>query len=310
MNLSKMVRVLGLVCTIASIGLFVHEPSFPTPDKLVIFLTFVFMMFGQAVELLKRFLPFAGLLVVYESFRGIVPHLNTHVNYMWMPGVDKLLPGHEMPTIILQGWLWHGHVQWYDYILYITYMLHFVLPFALAIVVWKLRESHYWRYAATYMVVSFLGFFTFLMFPAAPPWMASDKGMIAHVTRVSSEVWYTLGVHDFPSVYNKIAPNPVAAVPSLHAAYATIFALFAFTLFKKTKWKYLSLLYPLFIYFGTVYQGEHYAIDEVLGAVYGVAAYFIAPYVLSGVRRLADLLRPAGQSVLRFITRPWYTAKH
>jgi hypothetical protein len=285
-------QIIGLVAALASIAVFVHDPSFPTPDKLLIFASFVAMIFKQAGEMLKRFVPFVGLLLVYESFRGIVPHLNGHVHYTWMADVDKLLFFGPLPTAWLQHHLWNGTVQWYDFVLYITYMMHFVLPFALAFVVWKIREKHYWHYASSYLVVSFAGFLTFLAFPAAPPWMASDKGFIEPITRVSSSVWAELGIHDFPSVYNKIAPNPVAAVPSLHAAYATLFAIFAFKLFK-SRWKYLSLLYPAFIYFGTVYQGEHYAIDEILGGLYAVGAYFAAPYV---IRALVRIWSPIGNS--------------
>lgn len=281
----QLTQIIGILGTGVSIGVFIHEPSFPTPDKLLVFATFVCLIFKQAEEMLKRFVPFVGLLLVYESFRGIVPHLNKHVDYMWMPDVDRLMFFGQLPTAWLQQHLWHGTVQWYDFVLYIAYMLHFVLPFALAFVVWRIRDSHYWHYATSYLTVSFLGFLTFLAFPAAPPWMASDMGLIEPIQRVSSSVWASLGIHDFPSVYNRISPNPVAAVPSLHAAYATLFAIFAFKLFK-TRWKYLSLLYPAFIYFGTVYQGEHYAIDEFLGGIYAVAAFFIAPYVVRAFQKL------------------------
>lgn len=276
-------QIIGIIATALCIGVFVHEPSFPTPDKLLVFGTSVSLIFRQALEMLKRFVPFVGLLLIYESFRGIATHLNNHVHYTWMADVDKHLFFGHLPTVWLQQHLWHGNVQWFDFVLYITYMMHFVLPFALAIVVWKLRDKHYWHYVMSYVTVSFAGFLTFLAFPAAPPWMASDKGYIEHITRVSSSVWAHLGIHDFPSVYNKLVPNPVAAVPSLHAAYATLFAIFAFKLFKNTKWKYMSLFYPAFIYFGTVYQGEHYAIDEILGALYAVGAYFAAPYVIKGI---------------------------
>lgn len=273
-------RVVGVCGTLASVFVFIRQPSFPTPDKIVIFLLFFFMMFGQAVELLKRFVPFVALLLVYESFRGIVPHLNTKVNYLWMPGVDRLFAAGELPTIILQRWLWHGQVQWYDFVFYITYMLHFVFPIALAILAWKLRPKHYWHVVTTYIVVSFTGFLTFLAFPAAPPWMASDLGLIEKVERVSSSVWFALGIHDFPSFYNEISPNPVAAVPSLHAAYATIFALFIMKFFQRKWWTYIAWVYPLLIYVGTVYQGEHYLIDEIIGALYGVAAFYMAPFVI------------------------------
>jgi membrane-associated phospholipid phosphatase len=74
-------------------------------------------------------------------------------------------------------------------------------------------------------------------------------------------------------------------VPSLHAAYATLFALIIFKLFKKSKWKYLSILYPALIYTGTVYQGEHYLIDELLGGVYALVGFLAAPYILKGLIR-------------------------
>ena len=286
-------QIIGIVASLLCVGIFIREPSFPTPDKLLIFASFVCLIFKQAGEMLKRFVPFVGLLLVYESFRGVVPHLNTKVNFTWMIDADKFLFFGHLPTPWLQEHLWNGNVQWYDFVLYLTYMMHFVLPFALAFVVWKLFEKQYWQYATSFLVLSFAGFLTFLAFPAAPPWMASDLGYIEPISRVSSSVWAELGIHDFPSVYNKMAPNPVAAVPSLHAGYATLFAIWAFRLFKKSKWKYAALLYPAFIYFGTVYQGEHYAIDEVLGGMYAVAAYFATPYVLKG---LVKAWRPIGES--------------
>lgn len=155
-------------------------------------------------------------------------------------------------------------------------MMHYVFPFILAVLMWKFRDKHYVRFASAYVIVSFAGFFTFLLFPAAPPWMASDMGLIQNVHRVSSDVWWAMGVHDFPSLYGEISPNAVAAVPSLHAAYATIFCLFIFKYFKKSKLKYLSLAYPFAIYFGTVYMAEHYAIDEIIGALYGLIAYKVS----------------------------------
>lgn len=270
---------IGVIGTLISIIIFIREPSFPTPDKLLVFATFVCLIFRQTKEMLKRFVPFVGLLLVYESFRGIVPYLNSKVNFTWMPDVDRMLSFGQLPTIWLQDRLWNGQVQWYDFALYVPYMLHFVLPFVLAVVIWKIKEKEYWHYATAFLAVSFAGFVTFLLFPAAPPWMASDLGYIEPIERISSHVWALLGIHDFPSVYNNISPNPVAAVPSLHAAYATLFAIFAVVLFK-TKWRFLALVYPACIYFGTVYQGEHYLIDEILGALYAAGAYFAAPYIV------------------------------
>lgn len=276
----RALHIMGGIGTLACVVIFVSQPSFPTPDKLLVFMTLVAMMFGRAKELLKRFVPFVALLLVYESFRGLVPYLNTKVNFLWMPAMDRMLFFGELPTKVLQDWLWHGQVQWYDFVFYGAYTLHFVLPFALAVLIWRTRENQYWRYIASFLVLSFMGFLTYLAFPAAPPWMAQDRGLIEPITRVSSAVWAAFGIHDFPSVYNKISPNPVAAVPSLHAAYAFLFAFYITRLYKQ-RWRYLAWVYPMLIWVGTVYQGEHYAIDAVLGVIYAVAAYYAAPYVVS-----------------------------
>lgn len=282
-------RVIGLLGTIVCIVLFVRQPSWPTPDKLIVFLTFVFMMFAQAKEMLKHLLPFVALLLVYESFRGLVPHLNSHVNYLWMPAADRLLFG-SLPTATLQSWWWHGTVQWFDYLFYLAYMLHFIMPIGLALLVWKYRARDYWQYVSTYLFVSFMGFVTFLAFPAAPPWLASDKGLIPPITRVSSNIFAALGIQNFPSVYNKLSPNPVAAVPSLHAAYATLLVIFVYKFFGK-KWALLACVYPLLIFVGTVYMGEHYAIDEIIGFVYALVAFGAVSWLFHNRQKLADYWR-------------------
>jgi len=251
---------------------YIHTPSFPTPDKLLVFLTFVFMAFGQGWEFFKRMAPFVGLLLIYESFRGLADKLNTHINYTWMIHADRWLFFGRLPTKILQNWWWQGHVGAVDFIFYFFYMMHFILPFATAILIWKKRATQYWRYVATIVTVSFAGFVTFLLFPAAPPWLAMEAGYIEPIAHVSSAIWGAIGIHDFPSVYNKIAPNVVAAMPSLHAAYSTIVAIFVIRLFN-SKWRFAVLIYPFMIYLGTVYMGEHYVIDEIAGIVYAFAAY-------------------------------------
>ncbi len=274
---AKLSRAVGLIATIIILFVYIKAPSWPTPDKLLVLFTAVAMIFGQAKQLLKRFLPFVILILVYESFRGLVPGLNGRVNYLWMPAADKFIFG-TLPTAWLQKYLWNGHTQWYDFVMYFFYTMHFILPLGLGLVVWKKRDHFYWQYMFTYVALSFSGFLTYLAFPAAPPWMASDKGLIEPITRVSSYVWHAVGIHDFPSVYNKISPNPVAAVPSLHAAYATLFVIITYRLFGK-KWALAATIYPLMIYIGTIYQGEHYAIDAILGIIYAFAAYYLVDYI-------------------------------
>ncbi len=268
-----------MVGVAVSLVFFINKPSWPTPDKLLLFLTFVFMCFGQAWEMLKRFVPFVGLLLVYESFRGLIPSFNGRVNFTWMPDMDKKIFG-ALPTHKLQEWWWNGRLAWYDYLFYIVYMLHFVLPVGLAVLVWKKRAKDYWQFISTYVVLSFAGFITYLAFPAAPPWLASDTGVIAPINHLAGNIWVSLGINDFKLAYGKINPNPVAAVPSLHAAYAVLFSMFIFKFFGK-KWGMASLIYPILIFLGTTYLGEHYVIDLIIGAAYAFGAYYLTQWIFN-----------------------------
>jgi membrane-associated phospholipid phosphatase len=266
--------VFGVALTFTGITYYIFNPSWPTPDKILILMVFVSLIFGRSIAVLKRFAPFVLLLLAYESLRGFVPELNTRVEYQWMIDVDKWFLGGRLPTEALQSVLWNGSLRWFDYALYATYMLHFVLPFSLALLVWRYRPNQYWKVVSSFIVISFAGFLTFLIMPAAPPWLASDQGYIEPIHRISSDVWSAFGLVDFPSVYNKISPNPVAAVPSLHAAYASLLCIVIWSLFG---WKkgLIAMIYPASIYFGTVYMGEHYLIDELIGTLYAFAGYFL-----------------------------------
>lgn len=260
--------------TIAGVALlFIVKRNFWTPDTLFIVLLAVFVVLGQARAFILRFAPFVLLLLAYDSFRSIADDLNHYVHYWEMINFDKWLFGGTLPTTLLQNVLWHGHVQWYDFYFYFLYTIHFLAPILLAVLLWKVRDELYWRFAGALVILSFAAFITFVIFPAAPPWMASDAHFITQIHRISSDVWAAMGVSNFSEVYNNISPNPVAAVPSLHSAYPLLFVLFLVKAFglKRVWW---AFAYPVSMWIGVVYLGEHYVFDVALGIIYAVAAFF------------------------------------
>ncbi|MBA3757685.1 phosphatase PAP2 family protein [Candidatus Saccharibacteria bacterium] len=272
-------QMLGAAGVATCLILFLINPSFPTPDKILFFLVFVFMIFKQATVMLRRLLPFVAVLLVYESFRGFADELGAQVNFTLAPAADELLFG-GLPTTYLQNLLWTGSVSWYDFVFYGAYLLHFILPIALVILIWKTRPKHYWRSVASFTIVAFAAFVTYFLIPAAPPWMAAEQGYIAPITRISSEVWGAFGLQDFPSLYNSISPNPVAAIPSLHAAWATLISIIVLRLYGG-RWGLFSAIYPVLIFIGTVYQGEHYVFDVILGVIYAAAGYYLTYYAVN-----------------------------
>ncbi len=266
---------LRVAVLLALIGLFVIERSIWTPDTLFVMLLLFAIVFGKARAFLIRFVPFFGLLLVYDSFRSIADDLNKAVHFWPMIHFDEFISGGTLPTAWLQSMWWHGHVSWYDFYFYFFYTMHFLAPVIVALLIWWRRDKLYWSYMWGFIFLSFAGFITYIIFPAAPPWMAAEQGLIQGVHHISSEIWYAMGVTNFSEIYSKLSPNEVAAVPSLHAAYPMLMVLFlarAFT-WRRVWW---LMIYPISMWIGIVYLGEHYVFDALLGIAYAFGAYFLA----------------------------------
>ena len=279
------------------------NPRWLNPIELFIVSFLIFTVIGQTKELTVRMLPFVVIIMVYEAFRGIADNLNGRVGYQWLIDADRTLFG-EVPTLKLQEWLWTGSANWFDSILYLNYMLHFVVPWLLAIIIWKKRDNYYWRYLSSIVVVSYLGFVTFLVIPSAPPWLASNEGYLPETANIVGSVWEKLGLTSTPEqIQIDIAPNPVAAVPSLHAAYATIIMVYSLRLFR-SKLRYLSVIYFCGIIFGAMYLTQHYFIDLLIGGFYAGVSMLIV-HRTSFVEKSSSLIKKINKFLdpRRFISK-------
>jgi membrane-associated phospholipid phosphatase len=105
------------------------------------------------------------------------------------------------------------------------------------------------------------------------------------VTRILDRTINFLPNHlDLPTVYRALDPNPVAAIPSLHAAYPFLVLLFAVKFFRRRG--LVVLPYVAIVWFAVIYLGEHYATDVLIGAAYATAAFFAGPLAVRAVARI------------------------
>lgn len=264
------------IYVVAIIAAFLFWRAFWTLDALFLVALSIFVIYGYGKEFIRKFLPFVVLLISYDALRGLVPLIDKHVHFTTMIDFDKWIAFGTIPTIRLQQLLYHGHLAWYDFYFYFLYMIHFVVPFAVAILIWRTRPKLYWRYVMAFVALSYAGFLTYLAFPAAPPWMASELHYIDTIRKLSTDIWWAMGVHNFPSLNAKFNPNPVAAVPSLHCAYPTLVFLFLLRAYGRKMLPFI--IYPASIWFGVVYLGEHYVFDVLIGIGYATAAYLGVNY--------------------------------
>lgn len=222
-------------------------------------------------RLVLDWLPVVIVLAAYDLTRGAADSLGIGTHYRPMIDFDRALFG-EVPSVWLQRRLYApGVVHWWDVAFTLVYTSYFIVPFALAGWLWARDRLGFQRFVGRLVTLALAGLATYVGFPAAPPWLASESGLIGEVHRTTSAGWEVLGVGT-ASLFSEgqAASNLVAAVPSLHSAFTMLVALFLWGLVRP-RLRPLLLLYPAAMGLTLVATGEHYVFDVVLGWLYAGA---------------------------------------
>ncbi|WP_245736707.1 phosphatase PAP2 family protein [Micromonospora pattaloongensis] len=221
----------------------------------------------------RDWLPVVLLLAAYNLSRGFAdngatPHvLELVAADRWMFG---WLLGGDVPTVWLQERLYDPEaVRWWDVLASWVYFSHFVVALAAAVVLWLRNRDRWAAFMRRWAFLCATGLVTYFLYPAAPPWWAAKYGLLEEVARISTRGWRAFGMHGAGNLLNagQIASNPVAAMPSLHTAFA-LFVVVFFLGSVRRRWWPLLLAYPLAMTFTLVYAGEHYVIDVLVGWAY------------------------------------------
>jgi membrane-associated phospholipid phosphatase len=214
------------------------------------------------------------VLSAYDLARGGADGWLARTHFLPQADVDAWLFGGTVPTVWLQQHLHDaGRVQWFEALVFLVYVSHFFVAPLLAAVLWVRDRWRFRRFAAALALLTLLGCVTFVAFPAAPPWMASERGLIEPSSRLIPELWTWIGVGSETGLVGTgyRYANDVAAVPSLHAALALLVAL---SVRPRRPWaRALVVAYPVAMAFAIVYAAEHYVADVLLGWIYAAASF-------------------------------------
>jgi membrane-associated phospholipid phosphatase len=263
--------VLGLLLAL-TIGVFDLGRS---PDRYALLLLVPALVLRRGRRYLLNFLPFVALIVVYAECRGLAHVLRPDPYFTPHLDLERQLFGGSVPASVLQEWFWSGHERWHDTVLLGVSRIHQFVPLTLAFVLLMRRRALFYRFAATLLVLSFSAALTFLLYPAAPPWHAAEKGLLS-VEKLDGDPSSRAATSTLTAPYDLVHPNPDAAIPSLHGGYAFLVFLFVSMLFWRTRWRVpvvcLAALYVAVQSFAAVYTGNHYVVDLLIGYGYAAAA--------------------------------------
>ncbi|MGH2456754.1 MAG: phosphatase PAP2 family protein [Candidatus Limnocylindria bacterium] len=237
------------------------------------------------VAVLRDWMPFLVLFLAYELMRGLADDVGLPVHAADIVALERGLFGGALPTAVLQGWLHPATgVDPLAVVGTLVYLLHFPLPLATAILLWRRRPELFHPYLVALILLSFAGFATYLLLPVAPPWMAVELGVLGAAPadggvaylKPDAFAWLAQsigidGARLYDVVFRSINANPVAAFPSLHAAYPFLTFLVLRRAFGRIGW--LALGYFALVAFTIVYTADHYVVDVLAGAAYASGAY-------------------------------------
>jgi PAP2 superfamily protein len=226
-------------------------------------------------------LPLLVIAAGYDLVRSFASDLVPRAIYTPQLRFDEVLFGGKAPTVTLQQWLHPGTTpHWWDYLVFCFYLSHFAVTPTFAAYLYLTDRNRFHRLAMVIVWVCIAGFATYMIVPAAPPWLASRHSDLAHTVRVVQRVWANLGATGPARVFNGNASlaNPVGALPSLHAAWPFVVLLFVWRRAPRGRW--VVLAYNMAMWFVLVYGAEHYVSDIMLGWVYAIVGFIVVNRVI------------------------------
>lgn len=283
-------RVVGI-----AIGLYVvlvlvasfHFNISLTPDRVLVLLLIAALGTGRIRSFLRDWSVFAVVILAWQVLQGMsngFTHMKPHVTEMIT--FDQAIFFGQVPTIWMQQRLYHpGQIAWYDVAATALYLMHFVVPLGVAFALWFWRRSLFLEFMASFLLLALAGFATFVLFPAAPPWIAGNwLHKLPHVYRIyNSAITVFSGKQSFSAMYQWMWQHGgwdvYGAVPSEHAAFPFLCFLYLRKAWRRAGWIFLP--YCVAVWVAVVYLGEHYAMDVAVAVVYASLAFIAVQVALT-----------------------------
>lgn len=172
---------------------------------------------------------------------------------------DRAIGLGAQPVNALQSFYSPGWPRWWDHVAIAVHISYFPVVPITGLFLWRsARLRPLLMGCVGVYVVSVL---ICLLLPTAPPWMAGQMGAMPTVYKIIRDVLggVTPGFYEYG--LRVAGSNPVAAMPSVHAAIAAIIGLVGLG----TRWAVPGIGYTVLMGMSLVYLGEHYVVDVLAG---------------------------------------------
>ena len=220
----------------------------------------------RSKEFMKNSALIVAVLLTYEALQGITGTLVRQGSVVSLAGVDQTLVGSNFAADVQTAFASSATT----FVSTMFYGMHVFLIMIAFVLFWFKDRAVYRGYTYSLVVTTYLALFTFMVLPTAPPWLAGTAQNLLNP-----------GIRMLPAAFQQVQAvllsgesDAVAAFPSLHAAYVTLFSIFMFKLGRK--YGFASLPITGGVYFSIIYLGQHYLVDLLGGVAYaGITVYAV-----------------------------------
>jgi membrane-associated phospholipid phosphatase len=256
--------------------LILSKRFFFVPKILIILLVILAVTaMGRVKIFLQDWFVFIGFVYLFDSFRGSIYiatcRLGLPVHTLYVIRIEQFLFG-GIPSVMLQDLFLRSDSAsgfgWFEKFITVAHGSHFVAFLLVGFIIWLYQPRFFRFFKVSFYLTVFLGLLGYFAVPTVPPWMASTVfGLLPRVIRFNAVI-YNLAIPDISSGFDT---NPIAAMPSLHAAFPFLCALILWRVYRWRAWPFF--LYALLMQFAIIYTGDHYVTDVLAGFILGALCY-------------------------------------
>ncbi len=228
--------------------------------------------------LIRDWFVFLAFVQLTDGLRGLIYlatcRLDLPVHVLYPLRWESALFG-SVPSVTLQNALLHSPDGLtfgpLEKVLTAFHGSHFVAFLGLGLVLWLLRSPHFRTFRTSFTILMAAGITGFALVPTAPPWIASEMfGLLPKLVHFNIRIYNSVA----PGLTTSFNTNPVAAMPSLHAAFPILCSLIVWKAARGRSWPFH--VYTLLVLFTIVYTGDHYVVDILAGGLLAGASFCAA----------------------------------
>jgi membrane-associated phospholipid phosphatase len=218
------------------------------------------------VRALREVLPFLACVLIYTNLHDTIGLVNPHDVHHMLAALDQAFFGVQ-PSVWAERFITPARTELMN-LLYMSFL--WIAPSTSVLLLLQARWREFRAATMGVLVCFYLGYFLYLLFPAAPP-------------RLVLVYDFTKNLSGYPQLFASVSALafrllPVdsrAAFPSLHAAVSLVALVYAWRYLKRWFWALLPFAVGLWI--STIYLRHHYAVDLLAGWALAPAAVWVAP---------------------------------